>query len=107
MIEKSGNIITSMTKEEMLSIIYNEMAMKYLLTKDLPTFKAGTEAWLSEHGNLITLVDGEILVIYAGSTIAKFPNILTEWFTPVEEKRKVVPDEWDQYFVIPLSMYLL
>lgn len=82
-----------MTKEEMLSIIYNEMAMKYLLTKDLPTFKAGTEAWLSEHGNLITLVDGEILVIYAGSTIAKFPNILTEWFTPVEEKRKVVPDE--------------
>lgn len=74
--------------------------MKYVLNKDLPTFKAGTEAWLSESGNLVTLVDGEILVIYAGSTLAKFPNILTEWFTPVEEKRKAVPDIDEHFWII-------
>lgn len=66
--------------------------MKYILKHDLPTFKAGTEAWLSEGSHLVTLVNGEMLIIYVDSTLAKFPNILTEWFEPVEEKRKVVPD---------------
>lgn len=74
--------------------------MRYKLLKELPTFKAGTEAWLSEHGNLITIADGEILVIYSGLTLAKFPNILTKWFTPVEEKRNAVPEYEDKFYVI-------
>lgn len=74
--------------------------MKYLLTKDLPTFKAGTIAQLSQNDNLVTKIDGKTIVMYAASTLAKFPNILTEWFEPIEEKRKVVPDMWEEYFLI-------
>ncbi len=74
--------------------------MKYVLNKDLPTFKAGTEAWLSEGGHLVTLVNGEMLIIYVGSTLAKFPNILTEWFEPIPEKRKAVPEGDDTYYAI-------
>ncbi len=65
--------------------------MKYILKQDLPTFKAGTEAWISEGGHLVTLVNGEMLIIYVGSTLAKFPNILTEWFEAIPEKQKAVP----------------
>lgn len=31
--------------------------MKHILNKDLPTFKAGTEARISKRGNLLTKVD--------------------------------------------------
>lgn len=79
----------------------NNSHMKYILNKDLPTFKAGTEAWLSKRGNLLTKIDGKEITMYSHSTLAKFPNILTEWFEPIEEKRKAVPDVWDNYFVIP------
>ena len=78
----------------MSTLIFYNSSMKYILKHDLPTFKAGTEAWLSEHGNLLTRIDDDTeITMYAHSTLAKFPTILTEWFTPVEEKRKAVPDE--------------
>lgn len=81
--------------------------MKYVLNKDLPTFKAGTEAWLSKRGNLLTKEDNKEITMYNHSTLAKFPNILTEWFTPVEEKRKAVPDVGEKFFEICNSGELL
>lgn len=74
--------------------------MKYILKHDLPTFKAGTEAWLSKRGNLLTKEGNTEITMYNHSTLAKFPNILTEWFTPVEEKRKVVPDIDEHFWII-------
>ena len=88
-----------------LHIFYNS-SMKYVLNKDLPTFKAGTEAWLSKRGNLLTKVDGKEITMYNHSTLAKFPNILTEWFTPVEEKRKVVPVVPDDIYIISHTWYI-
>lgn len=73
--------------------------MRYVLNKDLPKFKAGTEAWLSKRGNLLTKEGNKEITMYDHSALAKFPNILSEWFTPVEE-RKIVPDEWDKYYII-------
>ena len=74
--------------------------MRYKLIKDLPTFKAGTEAWLSKRGNLLTKIDGKEITMYKHSTLDKFPSILTEWFEPIEEKRKVVPVAPDKIYTI-------
>lgn len=79
--------------------------MKYILKQDLPTFKAGTEAWLSKRGNLLARVGDTEITIYMKDTLDKFPNILTEWFTPVEEKRKVVPVVPDKIYTISATWY--
>ena len=66
---------------------------RYVLKKDLPTFKAGQLAYISKTGNLIagtpenqeTTETGLIIMIYHETTLKKFPNILTEWFEEIEE----------------------
>nr|DAX51397.1 MAG TPA: hypothetical protein [Caudoviricetes sp.] len=66
---------------------------RYVLKKDLPTFKAGQLAYISKTGNLIagtpenqkTTETGLIIMIYHETTLKKFPNILTEWFEEVQE----------------------
>lgn len=55
----------------------------YTLKKDLPTFRAGDEFYLSENGNLIS-VEKEPLVAYSRQTLEKFPNILTDWFEKID-----------------------
>lgn len=67
---------------------------RYKLLKDLPTFKAGQLAYISERGNLIAgtpnspeTTDTRIqLMIYHKTTIDKFPEILTEWFEEIQEE---------------------
>lgn len=76
---------------------------RYKLLKDLPTFKAGDEFFISESGNLIagtpenpkkvligeddSIVPIEVdLMAYAKETLEQFPNILTEWFEEIECK---------------------
>lgn len=66
---------------------------RYRLLKDLPTFKAGQSAYISERGNLIAGTpdnpeitdDGVLLAIYSRTTLKKFPGILTEWFEEIQE----------------------
>ena len=74
---------------------------RYKLLKDLPTFKAGQEFFISESGNLIagtprspkqitaktiyglpTKID---LMAYAQETLEEFPNILKDWFEEIKE----------------------
>lgn len=85
----------------------------YRLLKDLPTFKAGDEFFISEKGNLIVgtpekpkkvlvgdndfVVPIEIdLMAYAKETLRQFPNILTDWFEEI--KSFEVPDEFEMGF---------
>ena len=85
----------------------------YRLLKDLPTFKAGDEFFISEKGNLVAgtpekpkkvlvgdgyfVVPTEIdLMAYAKETLQQFPNILTEWFEEI--KSSEIPDELDMGF---------
>lgn len=72
--------------------------MKYLLKKDLPIHKAGTPCHLSSKWNLVATEDG--IVVYEKSTLAKFPNILTEWFEVVPEKRNAVPALNDNIYLV-------
>lgn len=81
---------------------------RYKLLKDLPTFKAGEEFFISDSGNLIAgtpdnpkqiTVETRYglpmkidLMAYASETLEEFPNILKDWF---EE----LPD-LDEYFYI-------
>jgi hypothetical protein len=59
----------------------------YQLKKDLPTFKAGEVFELGEGGSLFRVDhtgrgEGRVMA-YAASTLAKFPNILKDWFREV------------------------
>lgn len=79
------------------------MLKRYKLLKNLPTFKAGEEFFISENGNLIAGTPekpkivrvGEIepieisLMAYAKETLEKFPNILTDWFEEIEEPKRI------------------
>lgn len=84
---------------------------RYVLKKDLPTFKAGQLAYISKTGNLIagtpenqeTTDYGLIIMIYHETTLKKFPNILTEWFEEMEEPTTSVrrtPKMGEAYFYV-------
>nr|DAU47677.1 MAG TPA: hypothetical protein [Caudoviricetes sp.] len=80
------------------------MAKKYRLLKDLPTFKAGEEFFISDSGNLIAGTPSDPkqitvetryglpmkidLMAYAKETLEQFPNILTDWFEEIQELKK-------------------
>lgn len=87
---------------------------QYKLIKDLPTFKAGQLAYISERGNLIAgtpdnpeTTDARIqLMMYHKQTIDKFPEILTEWFEEIQEPVDSIhwkPKEGDNYYYIVYS----
>ena len=59
---------------------------QYKLKRELPTFTAGSE-FIICCGNLIEVKpDGTLGVCaYSGTTLKKFPNILTDWFDEVKE----------------------
>lgn len=54
----------------------------YQLAKDLPTFKKGQIFYTNQFGSLVSN-DEENIVAYTSTTLAKFPNILKEWFREV------------------------
>lgn len=84
---------------------------RYILKKELPTFKVGAKFELDNYGNLRSLEEfqefgllGQNIGIMAchKSTLEKFPNILTDWFEEIPEQPKTVWDlkEGDEYYAI-------
>lgn len=84
---------------------------RYKLLKDLPTFKAGQLAYISEQGSLIAgnpdkpeITDAGVqLMMYHKTTLDKFPEILTEWFEEIKEPVNSIhwkPKYDDWYFYI-------
>ena len=67
---------------------------QYKLKRDLPTFKAGSEFILC-CGNLIEVKTDDTLGVcaYSGSTLKKFPNILTDWFEEIKPAEPLVKDK--------------
>nr|DAF05736.1 MAG TPA: hypothetical protein [Caudoviricetes sp.] len=87
---------------------------RYRLLKDLPTFKAGQLAYISEQGSLIAgspdkpeITDvGVQLMMYHKTTLDKFPEILTEWFEEIKEPAGSIhwkPKVGDNYYYIVYS----
>lgn len=76
---------------------------RYKLLKDLPTFKAGDEFFISESGDLIAgtpeepktvrvreIIPIEVnLMAYSKETLEQFPNILTDWFEEIKEPKRI------------------
>ena len=76
---------------------------RYKLLKDLPTFNAGDEFFISKGGNLVagtpeepkTVRVREItpievnLMAYSKETLEQFPNILTDWFEEIKEPKRI------------------
>lgn len=77
---------------------------RYKLKKDLPTFKAGEEFYISQNGNLVKRGEYifDCIVAYAAQTLEKFPNILTDWFEEIPEELKTAADlrDGDRYYFI-------
>lgn len=76
---------------------------RYKLKKDLPTFKAGQECWLAAGGHLFAQDEGgRDIIMYGPTTLAKYPNILTEWFEEIPERPKTVRDlkDGEDFYVL-------
>lgn len=84
---------------------------RYKLLKDLPTFKAGQLAYISEQGSLIAgnpdkpeITDAGVqLMMYHKTTLDKFPEILTEWFEEIKEPTDSIhwkPKDGEEYWYI-------
>ncbi len=54
----------------------------YKLAKDLPTFEQGELFYMDDSGNLCRAKDN--MLAYCHTTVAKFPNILEDWFYEVQ-----------------------
>ena len=64
----------------------------YKLKKDLPTFKKGELFYLDGPGSIIRVKDD--LMAYNHTTVAKFPNILKDWFEPASEPERDKMTKW-------------
>ena len=90
----------------------------YKLLKDLPTFKAGEEFFISDSGNLIAGTPGNPkqitvetlygipkkidLMAYANETLEEFPNILKDWFEELPDLNEYfyITDDSNVDFVV-------
>ena len=57
---------------------------RYKLKKDTPAFKAGTECYIEEAGNMVPCRGISYTIVHKDQ-LEKFPNILTDWFEEIKE----------------------
>lgn len=69
----------------------------YRLRKNLPAFKAGTECYIEEAGNMVPC-RGISYVIVHKDQLEKNPNILTDWFEEVNESTRWKPETEQKYY---------
>ncbi len=69
---------------------------KYRLKKDLPTFKAGEVFTIGSDRGLWKDKGEQVpILVYSRQTLARFPDILTDWFEEIPEEPKTVFDLGD------------
>lgn len=57
---------------------------RYKLLKDTPAFKAGTECYIEEAGNMVPCRGISYTIVHKDQ-LEKNPNILTDWFEEIKE----------------------
>ena len=70
---------------------------RYKLKKDTPAFKAGTECYIEEAGNMVPCRGISYTIVHKDQ-LEKNPNILTDWFEEIEESTRWKPELGQKYY---------
>lgn len=72
---------------------------RYKLKKDIPAFKAGTECYIEEAGNMVPCRGISYTIVHKDQ-LEKNPNILTDWFKEIEEQTRWKPENREKYHYV-------
>ena len=72
---------------------------RYKLKKDTPAFKAGTECYIEEAGNMVPCRGISYTIVHKDQ-LEKNPNILAEWFEEINESTRWEPEENQKYYFL-------
>ena len=70
---------------------------RYKLKKDIPAFKAGTECYIEEAGNMVPCRGISYTIVHKDQ-LEKNPNILTDWFEEINESIRWKPEMGQTYY---------
>ena len=70
---------------------------RYKLKRDVPAFKAGTECYIEESGNMVPCRGISYTIVHKDQ-LEKFPNILTDWFEEIKEPTRWKPEMGQTYY---------
>lgn len=79
---------------------------RYKLLKDTPAFKAGTECYIEEAGNMVPCRGISYTIVHKDQ-LENNPNILTDWFEEIKETTRWKPDEDQKYYYVSSSSLVL
>lgn len=72
---------------------------RYKLKRDTPAFKAGTECYIEEAGNMVPCRGISYTIVHKDQ-LDKNPNILTDWFEEVKESTRWKPEKFQKYYYV-------
>lgn len=72
---------------------------RYKLLKDTPAFKAGTECYIEEAGNMVPCRGISYTIVHKDQ-LEKNPNILTDWFEEIKESTRWKPEKFQKYYYV-------
>lgn len=72
---------------------------RYKLKKDTPAFKAGTECYIEEAGNMVPCRGISYTIVHKDQ-LEKNPNILAEWFEEINESTRWKPEIDEEYYCL-------
>lgn len=72
---------------------------RYKLKKDTPAFKAGTECYIEEAGNMVPCRGISYTIVHKDQ-LENNPDILTDWFEEINESTRWKPDEDQKYYLL-------
>jgi hypothetical protein len=72
---------------------------RYKLKRDTPAFKAGTECYIEEAGNMVPCRGISYTIVHKDQ-LEKNPNILTDWFEEIEESTRWKPELGQKYYFL-------
>ena len=78
---------------------------RYKLKKDTPAFKAGTECYIEEAGNMVPCRGISYTIVHKDQ-LEKNPNILTDWFEEVNESTRWKPEKNHIYYFVIGDSYV-
>ena len=70
---------------------------RYKLKKNTPAFKAGTECYIEEAGNMVPCRGISYTIVHKDQ-LEKNPNILTDWFEEIKESTRWKPENGETYY---------